>query len=228
MTLTYDSQTINDIFEWDINNWSKALNLWESYLQNSPGKVALTVGEKNGGLTLWLGLNNILVYSTDVEGVTEQAKETHSKYQISGNVVYDKANFLDLHYADNTFDIVAFKSVLGGLRTEESQQLALDEAFRVLKPGGMLFFAENLQATFFHMMMRKFFIKWGGYWRYLKFNDLNRLLYKFSSVRYNTYGFWGTFGRNENQRQILSSFDDIFCNFVPEKHRYIIFGVCIK
>jgi len=37
----------------------------------------------------------------------------------------------------------------------------------VLKPGGWLLFAENLKGSMLHRLLRKTFVRWANYWRYL-------------------------------------------------------------
>lgn len=46
---------IEEIIEWDVNNWSKTLIFWAKQFPpnlNSDSKILL-LGERNGGLTLW-------------------------------------------------------------------------------------------------------------------------------------------------------------------------------
>jgi len=42
-----------DIFEWDVENWSKSILFWESNSTNLfPNFKALEIGARNGGLSL--------------------------------------------------------------------------------------------------------------------------------------------------------------------------------
>ncbi len=50
--------SLEDVFEWDIVNWSVALTFWNKHLQNSlVGARVLEIGARNGGLSLRLALN---------------------------------------------------------------------------------------------------------------------------------------------------------------------------
>ncbi len=219
---------INDVFEWDVKNWSKSISFWQQHTNSLSGKKVLAVGENKGGLSLYFALQGCNVLCTDLNGVQDSAKEKHAKYNLAGLISYDSASVLNLPYKTASFDIVTFKSVLGALRTKEAQITAMRELHRVLKPGGLLLFAENLTASFIHRYFRKRFIKWAEYWRYLNWNELNEICSMFTTNTFYSAGFFGTFGRNEIQRRILSFLDLLFEKLIPAGYRYIVFGICKK
>jgi ubiquinone/menaquinone biosynthesis C-methylase UbiE len=220
-------QLRRDIIQWDIKNWSKALPFWEPHLPSTEARV-LTLGERHGGLTLWFAKAGFNVTSTDLEGVSDEAKALHQKHDVAALIKYQNADMLALPFADNSFDVIAFKSVLGALSSKENQQQAIDEIHRVLVPGGTLIFAENLIGTGFHNWIRKKFVKWSTYWRYLHPKKDLDLFHKFDSAQHTTQGFFALFGRSESQRSFLAGIDAALQWMIPKSKRYIMFGVAKK
>lgn len=221
-----------NIFEWDVENWSKAIYFWES---NSslllPGSKALEVGAHNGGLSLWLGMKGIQVVCSDIDFPTDKAKKKHKNYGVSDLVRYEKVNALQMPY-ENEFDIIIFKSVLGGIgRNNNSNNItvALENIHKALKPGGELLFLENLKGSALHQFFRKKFVKWGGSWNYQLIDELLTYTSKFSSLKYQTKGFLGAFGPNEKTRKIFGKIDTlIFDRITPQNWRYIFIGAAKK
>jgi ubiquinone/menaquinone biosynthesis C-methylase UbiE len=221
-------QFIKDVIEWDVVNWGKCIPFFVENSDGFSGKKALAIGERHGGLSLWLAKHGATVVSTDLKGVSDEAKTMHHRYNVTSLISYEKADLTALKFLDDTFDIVIFKSVLGALRSKENQQKGISEIYRVLKPGGTLFFAENLVASSIHTYLRKRFIKWASYWRNITVDEAQEFSKKFSSFTFKTAGFTGAFGRSEQQRRILGKLDNLLENAVPQKNRYIIFVVCKK
>ncbi len=221
-------QLLSDIIEWDIVNWSKSLAFFEKSGIDFDGKKALAIGERHGGLSLWLALNGAEVISTDLNGVSEEAKKKHRAHGVSEKVSYSNQNILSIDYPDNSFDIVMFKSVIGALGKKELQQQAICEIHRVLKQGGVLLFSENLVSSPLHGWLRKKFIRWASYWRYISIGEAKEYCSGFSSYNYNTAGFLGAFGRSEGQRAILGRFDGFLHGLLPQNYHYIIFGIAKK
>jgi len=223
---------IRDIIEWDVVNWSKALEFWIKYLKvlgiNLKDKKVLDIGSRNGGLSLWAAINGAKVVCSDLDEPTDKAKFLHRKYGVERNIEYKKLDVLNICYPKNSFDFVEFKSVLGALRTKENQQKAIDEIFRVLKTSGVLIFAENLRGSYLHIILRKLFVKWNDYWRYITINEMREYGSKFKYYRYSTAGFLGCFGRSEKQRYFLGKIDSIFDKIIYDKFKYIIYGVAQK
>lgn len=228
MQMIFSKKELKDIFEWDVDNWSKALDFWKlDELQITDMKV-LTIGERNGGLTLLFSLMNGKVTSTDLNGITNKGKELHKSYKVDNKVEYKNADILKLPYENNYFDIVSFKSVLGGLRDRNKQTIAVDEIYRVLKPGGILYFAENLKASKLHQLLRKKFVNWGDSWLYLDYDEKEILFSKFKTKDFSSYGFLAIFGYFKIIKSILSYIDQFINPIISSNKRYILFGKCIK
>lgn len=174
-------EQLHDIIEWDVVYWSKGLEYFSGTGYDFNEKYSLAIGERHGGLSLWMALNGASVVSTDLNGVSEEAKKKHTHYGVDKNITYREANVLSLDFPSNTFDVVMFKSVIGALGEKQLQQQAISEIRRVLKPGGVLFFAENLVSSPLHGWLRKKFINWAGYWRYITIQEATGFCGEFSS-----------------------------------------------
>ena len=156
-----------DIFQWDIYNWSKTLPIWEEIVQKVKPKKTVAFGEREGGLSLWLALQGINVICTDYNEFPEATPlKLHLKHKTESFIMYEKQDITNTSYKDEEFDLIIFKSVIGALGNVELQTKALDELFRILKPGGVLLFAENARATKMHQFARRKFTNWGGKWHY--------------------------------------------------------------
>jgi len=219
---------IDDVFQWDVLNWSKALPLWRQYLPLGPDLVALTVGEREGGLSLWLATHGVRVTCTDVVEFPPATRALHERHHVPELITYEQADATALRYPDDAFDIVMFKSVLGDLTTKPRQQRAVDEFRRVLRPRGLLMFAENLTATRLHHILRKRFVRWNANWRYLDLIKDQDLFESFASFDWRAHGFLGLLGRTERQRRFLGRIDGVLSKVVPPSSRYILVGVCRK
>lgn len=223
---------LRDFIEWDISNWGRALEFWEDNTSVILEQAkALEVGGGHGGLSLWLAKNNVDVLCSDLEGPSDKAIEKHTKYNTTHPIKHDSINALDIPF-QNHFDIVLFKSVLGGVgrnNNKDNQIKAIQEMHKSLKSGGELWFAENLVASPIHQFMRKNFVPWGNTWRYVGISEMLSYLGVFSEVKYTTVGFLGAFGLNEFQRIVLGNIDQIIVDkLVPKTWRYIIIGIAKK
>jgi len=98
--------------------------------------------------------------NAEIEGVQEK-------------VEFKYGNVLEIPFPDETFDLVTSSSVLNNLSGMDAKSKALDEIYRVLKPGGRFLLGEPLRN------MRSFFLFTPfGIWQLLKKNDWIRLLEK--------------------------------------------------
>src|SRR5579883_341376 len=193
---------IRDIIEWDVLNWSRALPFWaEALARYDPARhTVLAVGERRGGLSLWFALQGFRVVCTDIRPPGEAARELHRAYGVEGRIEYETVDALRMPFADRCFDIVACKSVIGGLkkvyadpstRSLETQAMALREIHRVLKPGGCWLGAENMRGTLLHRKGRE----WGRItpgWRYLATAEWPVLLQPFRAHEIGYFGFLPT------------------------------------
>jgi len=209
-----------------------ALDCWrQQSLQDLSKCKALEVGSQNGGLSLWLALQGALVVCSDLDGPTETAVRKHREHGVSHLVSYESIDATNIPYT-NHFDVILFKSVLGGIGVndnKERQAKAVSEMHKALKTGGELLFAENLAGSPVHGFFRRRFVKWGRDWRYISLTELDEFLAPFSKVRYRTIGFFGAFGRNEKQRENLGELDRHLTDaLVPQGWRYIVAGVATK
>ena len=228
--MQYHKEFLKDVIQWDIKTWAKVLPFWEKNFAIKKEMKALAIGEREGGMTLWLALKGVNVTCTDYNDFPEETSQLHKRYKVHEKIAYEKGvDVTDLSmYSANSFDIVVFKSVLGALSKKERQQKAFDEMKRVLKPGGSILFAENSKGSKLHASLRKRFIKWDSYWRYLDYRKDQDLFAGFSSVKLTTKGFSATFGRSEKQRKVLAIFDSIIHPILPSSLNYVIFGVLTK
>ena len=226
------SKLLSDYVEWDVRNWSATLDFWQAHsTQSFAGASALEIGSRHGGLSLWLAMQGASVICSDLNGPSERAVEQHRARGVSHLVEYSALDATNTPYQEE-FDIVLFKSVLGGIGGHggrDSQRTAIREMHKALKKGGELFFAENLIASPAHQFFRGKFVPWSAKWRYVSVADMEEFLSPFSQVNLFTIGFAGAFGRNEAQRSCLGLFDKVlFDHLVPRNWKYIIAGVAKK
>ena len=217
-----------DIFQWDVRNWSRALPLWRRNLIHPPGSLGLAIGERDGGLSLLLALAGYRTSCTDIGPPSDCARELHHSYGLVELVEYEVQDATALTHEANRFDVVIFKSVIGALGSKDRQREALAEILRVLKPGGVLLFAENMQATRFHRWLRKRFVAWNSYWRYLSFPADLDLFKGYERLEIETCGFTANVGRTEPQRDFLARADTFLAPLVPSSWRYIAYGAAFK
>lgn len=223
------NENLKIYFEWDTISWSRSMKIWQKYLDANRDSFALEIGGRRGGLSLLLAKEyGMKVVCSDLNDPEITAKLLHKQYQTKYEIQYEGIDCTQIPHKDNTFDVVIFKSVIGALVTFEKQQLAFQEILRVLKPGGVLLFAENLKASALHMYLRKTFVRWSYYWRYPNLNEIHLLLAEFSHVELNTTGFFATFVRNQFVRIFLSYLDFAFEKLLPKKLRYIVLGAAVK
>lgn len=227
-----NNELLADIFEWDIENWSRAGEFWkQNFTKNLVNGKVLEIGSRHGGLSLWLALQGANVICSDLDGPSDIAREKHRRYGVSDLIFYEKINALEIPY-QNEFDLVIFKSVLGGIGRNnhtENIKTAMENMFQALKPGGELLFVENLKGSPIHQFFRRKFVKWGKSWNYLSIDQLLAFSSMFSSVEYQTVGFLGAFGPNEKWRSFFGKLDKLFFDKItPENWHYIFMGVARK
>ena len=226
-----EGNLLKDIVEWDILNWSKAIDYWENKADLKTEKLnCLELGGRRGGLSLWIALKGHQVICSDLESPESEASQLHNKYKLSGNINYQSINAAKIPY-ENEFDIVIFKSILGSVCRGGNDKLkkeVIDGIHSSLKPNGKLLFAENLTSSFIHKFFRKKFTNWGSQWNYLSYTEIDHVFSSFSKISYTTVGFFAAFGRTEKQRNFLAKVDGIIGVLIPESSKYILIGIAEK
>lgn len=229
--LSVADANVADFVEWDLSNWSPALDFWlQSTSLDLSGSLALELGAGLGGLSLWLALKGARVVCTDLKGATAEARALHAGRNVQHLISYQAVDATSIPYAGQ-FDIVLFKSVLGDVGRggrRELQEQAVREIYRALKPGGELWFAENLTGSALHRLARKF-IRRGSLWRYVSPGEVEEFMSPFRRYSYRTTGFLAVFGRGGVPRNLLGALDRLLFNHVaPERWRYVVIGVAKK
>lgn len=229
--MKFSTEELNSILQWDVISWSKALHFWQSNVEFPKIAKALELGGREGGLSLWLALNDKQVICSDLSNTHQTATPLHQKFGVVDFIHYQDIDASKIPY-ENHFDLIVFKSIIGGIGRNnniEIQQQVFRQIHKALKPGGMLLFAENLTASPIHKLLRKRFVQWGDSWRYISLDELKSFLQFFSSFQIKSNGFLATFGRNEAQRKFLAHLDDLIFNHIcPENWKYIGYGIAVK
>ena len=223
-----EKEIMKDIVVWDVVNWSKAIKYWENNISvSNKGYECLELGSSKGGMSLWLALNGNKILCTDLNGPEKDAYYIHEKYDCASQITYGSMDATNIPF-ENRFDVIIFKSILGGISSDNQQNKAktLNEIHKALKPGGKLLFAENLEATLLHKILRKNFGTKG--WNYLKMDEIKDVFSSYNKIKYTTAGFFGFMGRNEWQRNLLGKIDSILSWIIPNKSKYILIGVAEK
>src|SRR5262245_61678700 len=88
-----------EFVEWDIYNWSKALEFWLTHTrQDIANCSALEIGARNGGLSLWLALLGARVLCSDVQSPSIAALEAHHHRGVSERVRYASIDATNIPY----------------------------------------------------------------------------------------------------------------------------------
>ncbi|MFN0212924.1 MAG: class I SAM-dependent methyltransferase [Saprospiraceae bacterium] len=226
--------THQDILEWDIPTWARALGFWEKIIDEQSMQLAygLEIGAHHGGISLFFAKRyGAKMVCTDLNNASEKAKSLHLKYNVGPQIEYITLDATQIPFPENSFDFVVFKSVLGAIGRNdqpEKQQQAIAEIHRVLKPGGILFFAENLQGSTLHRLARRFFVPWGKSWRYLTLNELSKWLSVFEYKNVYSTGFLSAFVPNEGWLKNQMAGLDNHLSFLPKNWKYVAFGFARK
>ena len=130
-------QGAGEIWNWESpagrQRWQRRVQMLSGHLR--PGMSILEIGCGTGYFTRELTQRGADIVAIDVSpDLLEIAKAKYS----APNVRYEIQNAYSLTYADAMFDSVVGSSILHHLEIEE----ALREIYRVLKPGGTIYFTE--------------------------------------------------------------------------------------
>jgi hypothetical protein len=219
--------TIQDVLEWDVVNWSRALPFWLQHSQiDLPHSSALDLGGRDGGLSLWLSYQCKDVIYSDINSPTKKCLDLHKKYRVP-NIRYkviDATNPIKV----KDIRLITSKSVLGAINNSLRSAM-IKSIYDALPQGGEYWFVENLKGSIIHQKLRKSFVSWGKRWHYFEIDEIKEQLSKFNNLEFKTFGCLGTFGRNNPQRNFLGTIDKLFFDkLVPPESHYIIAGVARK
>ena len=219
--------TTADILKWDVRTWSPVLDLWRGAL-GSPDRPleCLELGAGPGGPSLWLAAQGHNVVCSNFSSSRELATPLHSRYPEITSIQYQDVDMTDIPW-ESHFDVIVFRSVLGGVRPigVESQQIAIEQIRRALKPGGVLLFAENTRATVFHRIARRLaHRRRTGPWSYPTNRDFAGYFERFASFQLRHTGVLAMFGLTESHRAALSRADAAVFNRLPRSWRYVTYG----
>src|SRR5262245_13307269 len=124
-----------DFIEWDVRNWSAALDFWLSHTTQKISMCsALELGSRNGGLSLWMALQGAHVVSSDVDMPDQTALQRHQSCGVSHLIRYEAIDANNIPY-NMSFDVVMFKSMLGAiglLGGKQRQSHAVKEMHKAL------------------------------------------------------------------------------------------------
>lgn len=230
---------LKDIFQWDVRNWSKCLDFWAPLLMglDSGSKRVLTIGERDGGISLWFSLLGYPVLCSDRGGPTHHAALIHKRHGVAHLITYADIDVFSIPFETDFFDIVACKSVIGGLkrvyrdtstRTLETQSQAVQEIHRVLKPGGIFCGAENIKGSLPHGILRSWVKKGRIGWRHLSLGEVDQLFDPFEMVEQKPFGFLGTRSTWFGVDRVTAALDACLCRFLPGQWQYITFIRAMK
>lgn len=226
---------LQDSFGWDVINWSRSAELWAAELPDDlRGLRALEIGcgPLNGGLSLWLAAKGATVTASSNVDYAAPMAVFQKRHHLAGSIDFEIIDGTGIA-EENCYDIIAWKSVLGGIGRGgdvAAITMVLDSVFRALKPGGRILFVENLPATRLHMALRH---RWGAaknQWYYFTLEQLSAMIEAQGLVdlQVDATGFLGALGQTEFQKRILGRIDALLCRLLPRSWRYIGYGVARK
>jgi SAM-dependent methyltransferase len=233
------SELVNATIEWDVGNWSRVLPFWETVickLNRETAKI-LCLGERNGGVSLWFAVQGFHVICSDYNGPSETARMLHARFGVSEKIEYADISVFQIPYPNDFFDIVACKSVIGGLklnykdkltRTLENQKFAIDEIRRVLRADGFFLGAENMAGSWVHQIGREILKGNKIGWRHLRMEEVKWLFKDFGKNDFKFYGFIGTYFKVALLDNTCAWLDSWFARLLPKRWLYICFITCKK
>jgi len=219
-----------DVLGWDVRTWAPALHIWDRALTDLGGAPlrALEVGAGPGGPSVWLAMKGHRVLCTNLAATESMARPLAERFGVVDRIEFRDVDLLEGLPHREEFDVVVFKSVLGGLGDDPANARAVIEDLRLaLRPGGLLLFAENIRGCWLHRLARRAAMRARGTsWRYPTLRELREILGGFAEVELHTRGVLAVLGVRESQREALARIDEaVLDRVVPPALRYMAFGV---
>ena len=100
-------------------------------------KKILDLGCGTGRNTIYLAQQGFSVYALDISKTGIKITKNKAKKLNLNNIEYKISNITDTKYEDNSFDAIICIFVLSHGLLKDNQE-AIDEIYRILKPGGMI------------------------------------------------------------------------------------------
>ena len=223
---------INDIIEWDVLNWSQLIHYWNPIIEKLPkDSKILAIGERNGGLSLWLALNGFHVICSDREGPTSKGIEIHRKYDILDRISYISYDVVNNSYLNNKYDLIIAKSLLGGLkikyddastRNHKTRELAIKNIYSLLNQNGYVLFAENMKGSQLLNLVRMLLGKHKG-WYYFTIYDIQKLFSNFSDLEIKAFGILPTNYSNKHVNKVFYLLNKYIFDYLPASFKYVGF-----
>ncbi len=228
--------TIEDVVGWDVRTWSRAVEFWEQALQafvsmgDDRSLDVLEIGAGPGGPSAWLAAKGHRVVTSNLDNTEQLARPLHERLGLADRIEYRDLDLLAGLPYRGAFDVVVFKSVLGGLGGEDSAlaRRAIAEIHAALKPGGLLLWAENLRGNVGHRLARgiAYRVRRARTWHYLPLGRLRSLLTgAFVDVEVRVGGVLAVLGTSERARDRLARVDQaVLDRVLPASWHYMAYG----
>jgi len=222
---------MEDIVGWDVGTWSRAVRFWDAQLgRDGESLDCLEMGAGPGGPSLWLASRGHRVVCSNLMNTGAMARPLHERRGVTSLIAYEDIDAASIPYTSR-FDVIVFKSVLGGIGSNfASSKQAIDGMRAALKPGGRVFFAENLRGGILHRIVRALANRHrNAAWRFMTVGQYREMFRAFSSLSVDSTGVVAVFGLTERHRRALATIDDaVFNRVMPRSGRYMIYGVATK
>jgi ubiquinone/menaquinone biosynthesis C-methylase UbiE len=232
MTVEMTGDFEKDVIGWDIKTWKKGFPFFLANTNLDVSKknkvLELGCGGQNGGVSLWLASLGFSVICSDVNEPNDLTKELHAKYGY--DIEYKKIDAITMDI-ENKFDLVVFKSMIGGVSRHNDMEQAkkvLKNCYRALCNNGEVWFLENASGCFFHKAFRKKFGAGKNKWSYYSVSEYYKITAVFDTVAFSHVGFLSCFSKYSKLYNVLVKLDEFLERLIPFKWKYVIFGLLKK